>query len=75
MSNLRALIGEKHHPFWKWFALTSILLVGAFLRFYQLEYKSLWVDEIIQIEIASGSFLDTLSNLRSQPNWEWSEPE
>lgn len=64
---VRALVQKKYIALWKWFALTSFLLVGAFLRFYQLEYKSLWVDEIIQVVLASGSFFDTIANMRTQP--------
>lgn len=42
------------HAFLQWTALIGILLVGAFLRLYQLEYKSLWVDEIGQVVAAQG---------------------
>ena len=37
---------------WTRSALIGILLVGAFLRLHQLEYKSLWVDEILQVQAA-----------------------
>ncbi len=50
----------------KWSALISILLIGAFLRFYQLEYKSLWVDEIIQVTLAQQGFFETLQGMRTQ---------
>ena len=36
------------------------MLVGAFLRFYQLEYKSLWVDEIGQVVAAQGGVLGAI---------------
>lgn len=63
---VRPLFGKKYVGLWKWLALMGILLVGAFLRFYQLDYKSLWVDEIIQVELASGSFLQTIQGMRTQ---------
>lgn len=37
-----------------------ILFVGAFLRWYQLAHKSLWVDEIGQVVIAQGGLLNAL---------------
>lgn len=46
--------------FLEWFALLVILLSGAFLRFYQLEYKSLWIDEIGQVVAAQGGFLQAI---------------
>ena len=44
----------------EWGALLSILLFGAFLRFYQLEYKSLWVDEIGQVVAAQGGVTEAV---------------
>lgn len=41
-------------------ALCAILLFGAFLRFYQLEYKSLWIDEIGQVVAAQGGFMEAI---------------
>lgn len=66
-SLLRSPAIQKYTALGKWLALISILLIGAFLRFNQLEYKSLWVDEIIQVVLASGSFFDTIAGMRSQP--------
>ena len=45
----------------EWSALLGILLIGAFLRFYQLEYKSLWVDEIGQVVAAQGGVTGALA--------------
>ena len=50
----------------KWSALVGILLVSAFLRFYQLEFKSLWVDEIIQVMLAQNGFWETIQGMRTQ---------
>lgn len=41
-----------------------ILLVGALLRFYQLEYKSLWVDEILQVLVARDGVSGVLDHAR-----------
>src|SRR5436190_16465346 len=44
----------------EWSALMGILLVGAFLRFYHLDYKSLWVDEIGQVLVAQGGVSEAI---------------
>ncbi len=36
------------------FILAIILIVGAFIRFYQISGPSLWMDEIVSIELAMG---------------------
>lgn len=46
----------------QWSALCGLLLLGAFLRLYQLEYKSLWVDEILQVNVARGGIAGVLAN-------------
>ena len=46
----------------QWSALCGLLLLGAFLRLYQLEYKSLWVDEILQVNVARGGIAGILAN-------------
>ncbi|HZQ08555.1 MAG TPA: glycosyltransferase family 39 protein [Anaerolineae bacterium] len=45
-----------------WLALGATLLLGAFLRFYQLGYKSLWVDEILQVLVARNGMVGVLRN-------------
>ncbi len=47
-------------PWLEWGALVLILYLAAFLRFHQLEYKSLWVDEIGQVVAAQAGILETL---------------
>ncbi len=43
-------------------ALIAILLIGAFLRFYRLGAKSLWLDEAFTLWVANHSFGDV---------WNW----
>ena len=46
--------------------LVFIVLIGAILRFYKLDYQSMWIDEIITVNVASptNSFLGIYNFLR-----------
>ena len=33
--------------------LVFIVLIGAILRFYKLDYQSLWIDEIFSMKVAA----------------------
>lgn len=48
----------------QWIALGGLVLVGLFLRLYQLEYKSLWVDEILQVLAARNGVPGVLAHVR-----------
>ena len=41
----------------------AILLLAVFLRFYHLGAKSMWLDELLQIELASRSLPEILDNV------------
>ena len=38
--------------------LSIIIIIGAFLRFYHLDFNSLWLDEAVTADFSNKSFLD-----------------
>jgi mannosyltransferase len=50
----------------RWLPLLIVLLVAAFLRFYQLGAESLWLDEVMSIQ-ESGSTITQIAALSNQP--------
>jgi mannosyltransferase len=47
--------------------LGGVLLLGAFLRFYQLGFESLWIDEGVSIKIAGLEPLQMIRQASSDP--------
>jgi len=48
-----------------WIILGLVLVLGAFVRFYGLTHQSLWLDEVISIQVAQKGPADIIEKLKT----------